>query len=308
MDIKALKTLRAIAETGSFQAAANQLNYAQSTVTFQVQQLERELALQLFEKVGRKMVFTQAGKDLLPAIDNILGTVTAMKNYGKATAAFTGDLRIAIPDTLLTYRMQPFLKAFHAAAPAVQLSLQMANCFAIPQRVTNGTVDVGVHYDVGSYGPNLVVGRLRDFPLVLVASGQRDPATVNLQVSHQRLDCALITDDRESIYHKRFSAAIAERDISFPHFLEIGSVEAVKQSVISNLGVAYLPKFVVQPELDTGQLQVLPTAFAHETLTAVYVYRKNKEQSSLFTEFIQSLVTAFTDKNKSKNSSGFGYD
>jgi len=293
VDIKALKTLRAIAETGSFQAAANKLNYAQSTVTFQVQQLEQELTLQLFEKVGRKMVFTQAGKDLLPSIDSILGTVTAMKNYGKAADALTGELRIAIPDTLLTYRMQPILQAFHAAAPAVQLSLQMANCFTIPQRVANGTVDLGVHYDVGGYGANMVVERLQNFPLVLVASTQRDPATVNLQVNHQRLDCALITDDRESIYHKRFAAAIAERDISFPHFLEIGSVEAVKQSVISDLGVAYLPQFVVQPELDAGQLQVLPTAFAQETLTAVYIHRKNKWQSPLFREFIQTLVGAF---------------
>lgn len=290
MDIKYLKTIRAIAETGSFQAAANQLNYAQSTVTFQVKQLEQELSLQLFEKVGRKMVFTAAGKQILPDITRILGTVSEMKNYGKAAADLTGELRIAIPDTLLTYRMQPVLQAFHHQLPAVQLSLQMANCFTIPQRVAAGTVDLGIHYDVGGYGRNLAVTRLGKVPLVLVASAQLDPQTVNFQRHHQQVSCAVITDDRESIYHKQFMTAIAARDIRVTNLLEIGSVEAVKRSVMSNLGVAYLPQFVVQSELTAGQLQVLPTNFAKQALTTVYVQRKNQPRSQVLTRFIASLA------------------
>jgi len=290
MDIKYLKTIRAIAETGSFQAAANQLNYAQSTVTFQVKQLEQELSLQLFEKVGRKMVFTAAGKQILPDIARILGTVSEMKNYGKAAADLTGELRIAIPDTLLTYRMQPVLQAFHHQLPAVQLSLQMANCFTIPQRVVAGTVDLGIHYDVGGYGNNLAVTRLGQVPLVLVASAQLDPQTVNFQRHRQQVSCAVITDDRESIYHKQFMTAIAARDIRVTNLLEIGSVEAVKRSVMSNLGVAYLPQFVVQSELAAGQLQVLPTSFAKQALTTVYVQRKKQPQSQVLTRFIASLA------------------
>ncbi|MFC6260086.1 LysR family transcriptional regulator [Levilactobacillus fujinensis] len=294
MDIKAFKTFRVIVETGSFQAAADKLNYAQSTVTFQMQQLERDLAIQLFEKVGRKMVLTQAGKSILPAIDSVLGTVTAMKNYGKPTDALSGELRIAIPDTLLTYRMQPILKRFHNQTPGVQLSLQMANCFTIPKKVSSGTVDLGIHYDVGGYAKNLVVQRLGEFPLVLVASPLLDTQALNLQTPHQRLRVSLLTDDRESIYQKKFAAAIAERDIVFPHFLEIGSVEAVKQSVMSNLGIAYLPKFVVQSEVDAGQLQIIPTNFANETLTAVYIQRQNKWRSQILDQFVQILVDAFT--------------
>ncbi len=87
--------------------------------------------------------------------------------------------------------------------------------------------------------------------------------------------------------------AIAARDIVFSHFLEIGSVEAVKRSVISNLGIAYLPKFVVQPELDAGQLQVLPTEFDDQTLTAVYIQRKSQQESRMLTTFIETLATSF---------------
>ena len=71
MDTKNLVTFMTILETGSFQRAATQLNYAPSTVTSQMKQLEDELSIQLFEKVGRKMELTQAGKDILPYMERM---------------------------------------------------------------------------------------------------------------------------------------------------------------------------------------------------------------------------------------------
>ena len=61
MNTKNLLTLKTILETGSFQKAADKLNYTQSTVTFQMKQLEEELSLKLFEKIGRKMERMRAG-------------------------------------------------------------------------------------------------------------------------------------------------------------------------------------------------------------------------------------------------------
>ena len=82
MNTKYLLTLKAILETGSFQKAADSLNYTQSTVTFQMKQLEEELSIKLFEKIGRKMVLTQAGKDILPCFESIL---QAEEQIGRAS-------------------------------------------------------------------------------------------------------------------------------------------------------------------------------------------------------------------------------
>ena len=60
MEFKYLHTFRTIIETGSFTKAAEKLNYTQSTITFQIGQLEQELSVKLFEKIGRKMVLTKA--------------------------------------------------------------------------------------------------------------------------------------------------------------------------------------------------------------------------------------------------------
>ena len=72
MDTRSIVVIKAILEEGSFQKAAQRLNCSQSTVTFQVRQLENELSVRLFERRGRRMVFTPAGKNILPHMEAIL--------------------------------------------------------------------------------------------------------------------------------------------------------------------------------------------------------------------------------------------
>ena len=100
MNTKNLRTFKTIIEMGSFQKAADKLSYTQSTVTFQIKQLEEELSIKLFEKIGRKMEVTQAGKDLLPQIDMILQGEEQIQNYGKKLSEISGTLKLAIPDSI----------------------------------------------------------------------------------------------------------------------------------------------------------------------------------------------------------------
>lgn len=172
MEIKYLNTFKTILETGNFQKAAERLNYAQSTVTLQIQLLEQELCVKLFEKIGRKMELTQTAKELIPYIDNVLESIQQLENHGKSGEELTGTLRIAVPETLLSYQMVPILMQFRQKAPNVKLSLQSPNCYDIRSQVMNGTVDLGVHYDIGGYGNSVVTERLQQYEFILVGSAQ----------------------------------------------------------------------------------------------------------------------------------------
>lgn len=164
MDIKYMKTFKTILETGSFQKAAERLNYAQSTVTLQIQSLEQELSVKLFDKIGRKMQLTQAGQDLVPYIDAVLDAAQELDNYGKSKDQLSGTLRVAVPETLLTYKLQPVLREFREQAPDVRLSLDIPNCYVIQEQVKNGSVDLGIHYDIGGYGAQTAVKPLAAYP------------------------------------------------------------------------------------------------------------------------------------------------
>lgn len=154
MNTKSLVTFKTILEMGSFQKAADKLGYTQSTVTFQIKQLEEELALKLFEKIGRRMELTQAGKDIMPYVDMILQGTEQIGNYGKSLSEISGSLKLAIPDSILIYNMQPFIRAFAHEVPNVQLVINSIQSGEINQFVVDGTADIGINCEKESYPDN----------------------------------------------------------------------------------------------------------------------------------------------------------
>lgn len=289
MELKYLYTFKTILETGSFQKAAERLNYAQSTITLQMQLLEQELSIRLFEKIGRKMELTQAGKGLLPYIDSVLAAVQRMENYGKTGQELTGTLSAAIPETLLAYKMPYILKAFRKAAPAVKLSLQTPNCYEIRERILNGTVDIGVHYHIGGYGSSLVVEKLGCYDMVLVGSMELTLKEQDFITKEQRKDICLLTMDKNSLYHKIFEEYLRMSDITLNGEMELVSTEAIKRSVIGNIGVSYVPRFTVEQELLQGVMRELPTSIQNNKIDTVCTYHKNKWITPAMDLFIRLL-------------------
>lgn len=276
MDTKYLQTLKTILETGSFQKAACKLNYTQSTVTFHIQQLEQELSLKLFEKIGRKMILTQAGQDLLPHIETILQETEFLQAYGKNLSELNGTLRIGMPDSLLCYQMQPLLRAFKKEAPNVQLMIQSMHCYAIRESVINGGIDMGIHCNIGGYPPSIIEENLTAYHAVLVASPSADLNQLDFMTPHQRKSINLINSDPHSLHQKRLLQYLDEKDIIVNHNIEMWSIEAAKISVMSDLGIAYLPDFTISKELQNGTLVPVPIDLDTVPVPVVCTYHKNK--------------------------------
>lgn len=276
MELKYLVTFATILQCDSFQEAAQKLNYTQSTITFQMQQLENELHVQLFEKIGRKMAVTQAGRELVPYVDAVLQSVERLSNYGKEYAQLSGTLRVAAAETLLTYQMQPILKQFRQQAPGVKLSIQCENCFRIRDEVLRGAVDLGVHYDVGGYGGSMNVRPLAEFPITLVAAPQRQNETFDFGAAEGRQPIPLITNDKNGIYQRIMERWLSRQEIVLENVIELGNTETVKSCVAGDLGIALLPRFAVEQQLADGTLLAVDSDFSRERITAVCSYHKNK--------------------------------
>lgn len=122
MELKYLQTFQTIVKEGSFTKAALAQNYSQSTITFQMGQLEQELSARLFEKIGRHMVLTKAGQQLIPYVDRIMAAVDQMSSFKNDLAECQGDLHIGVAETLLCYRLPHVLKEFHRQAPKARIA------------------------------------------------------------------------------------------------------------------------------------------------------------------------------------------
>lgn len=296
MNTKYLTTLKAILETGSFQKAALKLNYTQSTVTFQIQQLEQDLSVKLFERVGRKMELTYAGREILPLIENIVQSEYDIKNYGKSLEELTGTLTVGMPDELFCSKMQPILQEFIRQAPNVHLIIKPLDCYAIKDEVINGGVDLGIHCDIGGYPDTVHTEILTKYKVCLAASPSFQPSQLDFITPHQRKDISLIVSDPHSVHQKRFYKYLEEKEIILRGSLELWSIGAAKTGVMSNLGISYFPIFTIEDELKEGLLVPIQTEMDEQDVTVIVSYHTNKFISQPMDLFIQLLKS-----NLSKN-------
>ena len=287
MEIRYLKTFQTIVKTGSFSKAAEELNYTQSTITFQMGQLEAFVSAQLFEKVGRRMVLTKAGKALMPYVDDVLQAVLRLENFDNELSSWTGELRVGVGETLLSYKLPDILKEFHYRAPKVKLLLRSMNCYEIRDELLQGKLDIGVFYnDIGGLGSSLEMKSMGEYSLVLVASPSIAAQYEDFVSPHRELSIPFIINESNCIFRQLFERYLQERSIILDHTIELWSIETIKRMVASDVGVSFLPRFTVEEELQKGVLTEIPIDMKHVSITAVCSYHKHRWCSpamSLFT-------------------------
>ena len=290
MELKYLQTFRTIIEEGGFSKAAEKLNYTQSTITFQIGQLEQELSVVLFEKIGRKMVLTKAGEHLIPYVDEILQSVDKLRFFEDNLSQCQGDLHIGIGETLLCYRFPSILKEFHRQAPKARLFLRSMNCYEIRNELLNGTLDLGIFYeDVGGFGSSLTTYPFGSYSMTLVASPEIKKRCPDFITPDRVIQVPFIINEPNCIFRQIFEQYLRENSIILDHTIELWSIPTIKNLVKSDVGVSFLPAFTVQAELETGELEEIPTAIADKTITAVCAHHKNKWISPLMQLFLDLI-------------------
>lgn len=292
MELKYLQTFRTIIDEGGFSRAAEKLNYTQSTITFQIGQLEQELSVSLFEKIGRKMVLTKAGEQLVPYVDEILQSVNKLRFFEENLSECQGNLRIGVGETLLCYKLPGVLKEFHRKAPKAHLFLQSMNCYDIRNELLGGTLDLGVFYeDVGGFGSGLKTVPLGSYPLILVASPEVKRSHPDFITPDRTIPVPLIINEPNCIFRQIFEQYLKDKSIVLDHTIELWSIPTIKNLVKNNVGISFLPEFAVQEELDSKELAEIPTEISHTNITAVCAHHRNKWISPLMKLFMDLCIS-----------------
>ena len=291
MELKYLNTFMMIIEEGSFVKAAEKLGYTQSTITFQIGQLEQEFSVQLFEKIGRRMVLTKAGEQIMPYITEVLNSVRKMKYFEKDLSSCEGDLTVGVAETQLCFLLPDKLKRFHQTAPNARLFLKSMNCYDIRDALMSGSLDVGIFYnDVGGYGSNLIVKEMESSEIVVVASPSTQRRFPDLITPDQKLSATYLINEQDCIFRQKFEQYLNEKSITLDHTIELWSIPTIINLVKNDVGISSLPRFTVQEELSRGELLEISTEMKDPQITAVCAYHKNKWVSPLMELFIQMCV------------------
>jgi len=252
MDFKNLKTFRHVVENESFMRAAEELNYAQSTVTMQMQKLESELGVQLIER-GKNFGLTEAGRMLYEkSLHLVEGMEMLQVQLSDLRNGETGHVRIGVTEPTGSYRLPRILHLLLEKQPKIEVSVDFGNTSLLSEKLRGREIDFAL-CSTSDLQPDLHYEPLFDERFVVLLP-ENHPLHDKEAVDPEdlRVYRLLITADN-CPYRRKLDRALQERGAFPQKRMVVGSMTALKYYVQNGLGIALIPEITVDP-LPSGTL------------------------------------------------------
>lgn len=260
MDSKTLKTLHMIVKHGSFHLAAEEMNYAQSTVTMQIQRLEADLGIQLLER-GKKIRLTEAGRLFYEESLEIVKRMERLQtNLTDMQAGEVGNVRIGVTEPTASYRLAQLLKEFMTIYPRIRVSLEIASTPALVESLLQGNIDFAC-CSAPEIGTDLLFQPLFSEKFVALVPEEHPLSGLEFLEPSLFLGHRLLITSATCPYRKKLELILQEAGLVSIDTMEIGSMTALITYVQNGFGFALVPEIVLDPmPLRTKALAVKGTS------------------------------------------------
>jgi len=287
MDIKQLQTFLTASEMLSFTQTAQLLGYAQSSITAQIKSLEEELGVILFERLGKRITLTEEGKRLQQYAQKMLDLDMEMKKAVLNEQA-PAVLKIGAQESQCVYRLPIILQQFQKSHPQVKIIFKPVHTTEIAKELLqSGNLDVAFITDAYKETPMLQRERLIQEQLVFISAlteGYEGENVFSLQELSK--ETMLLTESGCS-YRNQLEIELQQEGVHPLQMIEFASIEAIKQCVMAGLGISFLPKMVVEKELENHRLKELTTSMNVADIFTDIAWHKNKHLSPYLADFIE---------------------
>ncbi|HEU5140551.1 MAG TPA: LysR family transcriptional regulator [Bacillales bacterium] len=294
MDTKHLITFKAAAESLNFTQTAKMLNFAQSSVTAQIKTLEAELEKPLFERLGKRLTLTEAGRQFKEYADQMIKLNEEAKMALSGDKEPTGTLVIGAQESQCTYRLPPILKEFKHQYPNVKLIFKPAHSDEMArEQLLNGKLDIAFIMDTSKPGDALTLEPLVQEEIKMVAAPDH-PLLAQTEISPGDLeDETLLLTETGCSYRTLLEDTFRSADVYPLNKFEFVSIEAIKQCVIAGLGIAALPEMVVKKDIHAGRMEELAWANTASPIITQIAWHKDKWMSPPLKAFISVTRETF---------------
>ncbi|WP_291583598.1 LysR family transcriptional regulator [Clostridium sp. UBA6640] len=292
MEFRNIATFLRVAATRNFSKAAEQLGYSQSTVTIQMQQLEKELGTQLFERIGKHVNLTDQGEAFILHANEIMRVTNAAMTFASNADVPTGSLRIGGVESLCTAILPELLLQFHRVCPRVETVIKTAKTEELIDMIKCNDIDIMFTLDQKVYGSEWVRAVQKDEDIVFVTSSSHsliDGQKIELQTIIKE---PFILTEKGGSYRYELERMLASKEMEIRPVLEIGNTETIIHLLEEGIGVSFLPLFSVQKSIKQGTLSRIQTDIPTIQMCSQLLYHKNKwvtPQMQAFIEIVQDF-------------------
>lgn len=266
MDTRLLRTFATVARTANLTTAAERLHLVQSTVTAQVQALEKELGLRLFDRLPRGVVLTGAGREVLTQAETVLEAESRLRavaaSAGGAGGRVTGRVVLSAGETLVSARLPGVIAALRRSHPGIEVDLRTMGTATAVAALRTGELDLALLLEDEAAFRDIECTPLAREPLVLVCSPDHPIARRTTDApADPPFDWADLAREDYFLHEQgcSYSDRFIERLLAAaggapPRITRFGSLEAARSCVAAGLGLSLLARANVADALATGRL------------------------------------------------------
>lgn len=276
MDLKNLETFIQVAELNSFTRAAEKLGYAQPTVSFQIRQLEAELGVRLFDRIGHTVRLTEMGREALVRAQDICRACRELTaGAGEQTETET-VVRLAMADSLRTALLGKWFAVFREKYPHISIRITTAGTEDLFRLLDQNEVDVVCTLDSHIYDTSYIVAAEEKVGVHFVASSRSPLAAAGAAAPEALWQQPFLLTEKGMSYRRLLDGQLARDGRELRPVLEISSADLLCELVEEGVGVSFLPDYVTEAAVRRGTVTRLEVPGIEVELWKQLLYHRDK--------------------------------
>ena len=293
MDIRNLRTFIRVAELNNFTKAAQSLGYSQSAVTVQMQQLETELGLPLFDRIGKNIKLNQYGLNFIDYAIRVIEAIEKAESFATEAQNMKGYIRFGIVDSILNACFISILPEFNRRYPNIDVSISVSSARDIEAKIRANELDFAYLLDYKVPRKEWVRVREEIEPIIFVANPKNKLAGSESVSFEQLIGERLILMPPGEGYRYLFDDELAKRNLYAVPSIEIANTETIIKLTLAEDYVTMLPVFAVRNYIKEGKLAALNIPGIELQQWSQLVYLKGKAitpQMQMFMDTVLELL------------------
>lgn len=287
MELREIITFLQVAQHKSFSKAARQLGYSQAAVTIQIKQLESELGVHLFDRIGKQTTLTHQGSLFYEYACDVVKSLERAKDALAESEELTGHLSLGAIESVCGSLLPELLTRYHTLHPNVSVSIVTDSPENLLDMMNSNALDIVYFMDKRMYDPKWV--KVMEIPenIVFVTAGN-DPLLSKKDLTlPEVVEQPFLLTEKNASYRLILDQYLTSKNLSIRPFLEIGNTEFIIRMLKRGLGVSFLPEFTIRQNLLNGDLSILNVQDFSLRIWRQMVYHKDKWVTREMAEFIR---------------------
>ena len=276
MDLKNLTTFLQVAQLGSFTRAGVSLGCSQSTISFQIRQLEEELGFPLFERINRTVVLTDKGREVMAYAQQIQNMTAQLRQNLQSNQTRAVRIRVAMSDSLCNSLLEENFQQFLTEHPGISLKIVAAGTEEMFRLLDHNEVDAILTLESHIYNTEYVIVREEKVENHFVAAAGSDLAGLGEIAPEALVKQPFILTEKGMSYRRLLDEQLAQRSLEVNPVLEIGNPHLICQLVQQGAGVSFLPDFVTEKAVEAGSLVYLDVPGINVSIWKQLLHHRDK--------------------------------